>query len=262
MSDVLNWLFSPELGRDKLALLVLCAEAMYVLAATLSWRMRPGRSWFGRWVGQLLRLLYYVGIPWAVLWRGAVIAQMGIPTTYAGDRVVALALRLLGLSGAHDVLHVGKGLVLGVGALVLLVALWVWYARVAPDVISAGSSVPWWIALREALFLQVQWAFYRAFMALLTSNQVYIAFGSVALIVFPWLLDPRRRHDLLTSRGFLVVQDGVCALFTGYLSLSSSALWLLVVMHTLWLWVGGRVRARFSTMASQKSTLPVPTCSP
>ena len=84
MSDVLIWLFSPELGRDKLALLVLCAEAMHVLAATLSWRMRPGRSWFGRWVVQLLRLLYYVGIPWAVLWRGAVIAQMGIPVLTDG----------------------------------------------------------------------------------------------------------------------------------------------------------------------------------
>jgi hypothetical protein len=55
------------------------------------------------------------------------------------------------------------------------------------------------------------------------------------------------------------VQDGVCALFTGYLSLSSPALWLLVVMHTLWLWVGGRVRARFFTVASQKPALSVPT---
>lgn len=242
MSDILAWFLSPELGRDKLSLLVLCSVAMHILGTNLAWWLSPGRSLFGRLAVQVLRALYCLGIPAAVLWRGALVAEMGIPTTYAGEGV--LGLQVLGLSGAQDLLRLGQGILLTAGGIVLLVALWTWYARVAPSQPHSVTPMPWWVALREALFLQVHWAFYRGVAATYTPDPVYVALASLILIGVPWVLDPRRRYDLLTPKGYLVVQDGLCALFTAVLSLSVSALWLLIAAHALWLWVGGRALAR------------------
>ena len=249
LSGVLTWLFAADLGRDKLASIVLCTVAIYVLATNLVWRLGPRQSWLWRSLAQFLRLSYYVGIPCTVLWRGALVAQMGIPTTFTGERAVDLAFNLLGLTQAHDLLHIGRGLFLGGVALGLLIAVWVWYTRVAPGVAAALSPISWWAALSEAVFLQIHWAFYRGFVATLSPDPTVVAFSSLALVAFSWLLDPRRRHALFTPRSYLVVQDWMCALLTLFLSLSVQILWLSIVLHALWLWIGGRVLARFASFA-------------
>jgi hypothetical protein len=131
----------------------------------------------------------------------------------------------------------------------LLVALWVWYTRVAPGVLAASPPISWWSAIREAAFLQIHWAFYRGFVATLSPDRTVVAFASLALVAFSWLLDPRRRHDLFTPRSHLVVQDWMCALLTLFLALTVHILWLAIVLHALWLWIGGRALARFATLA-------------
>jgi hypothetical protein len=277
MVDPLTWLLAEDLGRDKVALLVLCMLATYVLSAQLDWRWRRsaagpsnarpgvarhgavsalGRSWFGRWASQTLRLFYYVGIPLVVLWRGALVREMGIPTTFVGLAPVEswdgmVVLSLLGMAETDDVLQFVRGLVVGGGSLCALVVLWVWYARtilrrVAPGRCEPLLPVPWWEALREALFLQLLWALYRGFATVLIPNRVYAAFASLALVSIPWLLDPRRWHTLFTLRGYLVVQDWLIALLTVFVSLTTPSLWFLILVHTLWRWVGGRVLAHLS----------------
>jgi hypothetical protein len=258
--DRLTWLLSAGLGREKLALLTLCALAIYVLTEHLTWRLVHvgtgrkfvvafGHSWVGRWLAQLLRLLYYVGIPFAVLWRGELFAQMGIPTTYAGSWDGDAALRLLGLIGVQDVAYLGTGVATAIGTLCLLGVVWTWYVRAVPGTGGGALSVPWWRAFREAFFLQMLWAFYRGVVNALTLDGVRVAFISLALVSASWLLTPRRRHDLFTPRGYLVVQDWLCALFTAFVSLIVRSLWLLIIMHMLWIWVGGQVLARLSQVS-------------
>ena len=277
MADPFVWLLSDDLGQDKVALLVLCMLAIYVLSAQLDWRLRRAatgsgaagreavsvleRSWFGRWTGQTLRLFYYVGIPLVVLWRGALVREMGIPTTFVGFAPVgnwggAAVLSLLGLAEARDVYHLLRGLAVGGGSLCVLVVLWGWYARTILSAAETGPSdplpaIPWWEALRGALFLQLLWALYRGFAMVLIANRVYAAFASLALVSIPWVLDPRRWHDLFTPQGYLVVQDWLFALLTVLVSLTTHALWVLILLHALWRWVGGRVLAHLSASHGQ-----------
>jgi hypothetical protein len=255
LHDVLAWLLSPELGRDKLALLLLCSVSMYTLTVNLAYRLRLGSSPYGRWATQLARLLYYLGIPCTVLWRGGIASQMGIPTTYAGPDASVLAMSLLGLDQARDMLLIGKGLVLGAGAMCLLVVVWVWYARTMPGALGTGTPMPWWTALWEAVLMQLHWAFYRGFLVTLIPDRSIASFAGLALVTLAWSSSPQRRHDLFTPRGYLVVQDWMCALFTAFLSLTVQALWLLILVHTLWLWVGGRVLAHFAALRQARRSL-------
>jgi hypothetical protein len=277
MADPFTWLLSDDLGPDKVALLVLCMLAIYVLSAQLDWRWRQagarpggagwgavyalGRSWFGRWTSQTLRLFYHVGIPLVVLWRGALVREMGIPTTFVGFAPMgkwdgAAILSMLGMEEARDVYRLMRGLAAGGGTLGVLIVLWVWYARTILSTAEPGPSVPlpavpWWEALRGALFLQLLWALYRGFATVLIANPVHAAFASLALVSIPWMLDPRRWHDLFTSRGYLVVQDWLFALLTVFVSLTTQALWFLILVHALWRWVSGRVLAHLSVSHGQ-----------
>jgi len=258
MDDVLAWLLSDSLGREKLALLLLCTMVVYVVATHLTWRLgcggtghrivvSVGRSWLGRWFAQILRLFYYAGAPFAVLWRGELVREMGIPTTYAGNRDGDAILHVLGLAEAQDVMHLGTGLAIGIGALCLLVVVWVWYVRTAfafqrpcPD--WSSPAVAWWETLREAVFFQAFWALYRGVVTMWTTDRLHAAFVSLALITVSWVLSPQRRHQLRDeSRAYLVVQDWMFALFTAFASLTVQSLWLLVLLHALWMWVSGRI---------------------
>lgn len=253
-----TWLLFDSLGRAKIALLVLCTLTIYVVTSHLTWRLSQpeigrkvvvwiGHSWLGRSIGQGLRLLYYAGIPLAVLWRGSLVRQMGIPTTYVGQWDSSTILHVLSLSGAQDVVHLGTGLLVGGGALAALTVVWIWYVRTSPSPQLLQPLVPWWVAVREAALLQLLWAFYRGFAALLTSDGVYVALVSLALIALSWLLSPWRRYYLYTvSRAYAVVQDWMLALFTAFASISGQPLWLLFVVHAVGIWVSGRVLTRLA----------------
>jgi hypothetical protein len=264
--DRLAWLLSPELGRAQFALLVVCTLAMRVLAATLVWRLfylgtghkfvvSIGHSWIGQWAVQITRLLYYVGIPLATLGRRD-LRQMGLPGTLAGVQGGDLVFYLLGVDKTQDLMQVGVGIAMGVGALALLVAVWVWYARVLP---SAGEwpAVPWWKALREAFFLQVLWAFYRSFVSTLTLDGIYVAFSGLALVAVSWLFDPLRRSGAYSAyRGYVVAQDWMFALFTALMAIEIDSLWLLVLMHSVWLWAGDQVLRSVSRFPARSTPRP------
>jgi hypothetical protein len=266
---LLNWLLSAPFGNEKLALLVLCMAGIHVLWAQLAWRMRSskhslgflGRSWFGRWVVQVLRLVYYVGVPLVVLWRGALdgdlYREMGIATTYVGPWDSAFPLLLLGLGQPESVQQLSIGATIGGVSLGALFAIWMWYGRTvlvrgAPEESWGARAVPWWDALREALYAQPLWALYRTLAATLTTDRLTVVFAGLALTTLLSILDPRRRHALFGARGYLVVRDWLFALFTAFLSLYVRALWFLVLMHALWMWFSGRLLAHLSACCRQQ----------
>jgi hypothetical protein len=256
----LLWALGPELSREKLTLLVLCMVSMQIVAANLAWRLGLRRTRLGRSLVQLARACTYVGIPAVVLWRGALLAAVGAPTTYVEQGPLELALQLLGIGEPEGLLSVGRGVTLGVGLLVVQIGLWVWYARTAPVAPDAGAAASWWAALGEAFEVQFYWAFLRGVAGLYAVDGVYVALAAFALAVFPWPFDPWRRAELMTARGYRIVQDYIVVLCTAVLVLSADVLWLLIVAHALWLWIGGRVVARLG--AAERATRAEPLVEP
>ena len=290
---LLAWLLSASFDREKLALLVLCMLVGYVAIANLSWRLSyPPRlsstawSWVGKWVEQAGRLLYYVGVPCAVLARwcaigprwdsaayrlstataegncGALFAEAGIPTTWIVSGGVLWYQRVL--DELLNVQDIGMAAAIWIGGACLFVAMWVWYARrwTQPprwtQPVSAGGVVgqpiTWWQALREGLFLQVLWAFYRGAISMhiadspwwnLTArgdSTIYVAFLVLALVSVSWLLNPLRRETAGDpSRSYQVVRDWILILLTTCTVMYVRPLWLLVLMHWMWLWTSDRI---------------------
>ena len=101
-------------------------------------------------------------------------------------------------------------------------------------------------ALRHALLAQFTWALYRGFALTVVPEPAQAAIVALALISLPWFLDPQRRYDLFTLRGYLVVQDWLLALGTVLLALAANVLWFLLLMHTLWVWGGSQVLVHLS----------------
>ncbi|MBN1812859.1 MAG: hypothetical protein JXA14_13570 [Anaerolineae bacterium] len=272
MAPLVAWLLSDPLDLQKLAFLVFCMVGIHVLSAQLAWRMSlagAGRgllaimwhSWLGRGIARLLRLFYHVGVPLIVLWRGAldrtVVRAMGLATTYVGRWHPGLLL--LGLGEPGHAMHLGIGMAIGGAMLGLLLVVWAWYGRVVLEQTGLQEAaivpaLPFWVALREALYLQLLWALYRGVTAMLTGDRLWAAFISLALVALSWTLDPRRRLDLLSARGYVVVQDWLCALFTALLSLTVQVLWFLVVMHTVWMWFGSQALAHLARSGTCQAT--------
>jgi hypothetical protein len=268
LGELLAWLLADDLGRDKLALLVLCTLAMSVLASQLSWRLRrgvgrwrgaAGRTWAGRWLAECIRLFFCVGIPLGVIWRGALVREMGLPATLVAPIGLSRVndafswssavrwLAWLELTDLRALARLSAGLAVGTGALVALVVVWVWYARTVHipvgRVVDTRRAVHWWDALRQALSAQFLWALYRGFAYSLVPNRAQAGMFALALISIPWALNPWHWHDLPSPRGHQVVQVWLLALFSVLVSLTANLLWFLILMHTLWVWVSGRLLA-------------------
>ncbi|MBN1583816.1 MAG: hypothetical protein JXA89_24125 [Anaerolineae bacterium] len=246
------WLLSADLEREKLALLVLCMIVGYVLSTNLVWRLfylsksgvsgeRSTRwSWIGIWVKQVGRLLYYVGVPCIVFARGALLYQAGIPMTWVARSNSVPWYQLV----ANEMLNlesIGMAAAVWIGGVCLFSAVWIWYARVGAGGVKR-QSIALWQAFREALFFQMLWAFYRGVISMILSNPAIVAFVVVALVSVSWLLSPLRRKssgDL--ACGYQTVRDWILALLTACAAPGIRLLWLLVLMHWLWLWTSDRI---------------------
>jgi len=141
---------------------------LYALATNVAWYhrdLRTGRigrlvevlrRWpYGAWFLQPLRLLYYLGLPYLALLRGIV------------------NLRSMGLVDLDWLRDLGRGAVLGGGALLFLALVWSYYARSTrqlhpgADPLSSRLAIlnqPWgWaLLLLDVVYLEAHWAFYRS----------------------------------------------------------------------------------------------------
>ena len=211
----------------RLLLAVLAYLALYVVGANLAWALRtprPGRlghavdlvrQWGGRlWLGQLLRLAYYLVVPYLVLYWG-----WASPLD-------------LGLANLDWIGGISATVAFGVESLLLLAWVWWRHTRLAESPLTMQQAQwleqPWgWVSvLREAIFLEAWWALNRSAMLVLAGPYLGIYWGLAAAFAAA-LLNGRIRHELRTP-GY---REGV--ILTGALAVVSATLY--VFAHNLWL---------------------------
>lgn len=258
MTDFWAWL--NGLGaRRELALWVGVSVLLHTLGALLAWRFRlwttdnerqtTGDGWLWRtlqrlrhhWSGPLLlqfiRFAYFLGLPYAILIRRG-----------------ALELQPLGLLGPADLDQsvlgwggewlIATGRMVAVGLAGALAVLWGWanlkwalaYTNDGRWTIDEGITGP---VIRETIYLQVHWAFYRTapLLWLGAGNEGWAAFAGVGIVALEAVLDPR----FWAALG----DPGRAArpLFTGVLCWLSALgfaltynLWLVAATHAALVW--------------------------
>jgi len=229
---------------------------LYVVWRQVAWFYRqPRPGWFGRLAArrappilvESVRALYFVGIPYWALLQGV-----------ASPRLYGLIdvdwLRSLGLGGG-----------LAAGVLLMLAALWGYHARAtrglrAGDEIAAASerrrlaeAWGWVYLLRDVIYLQAHWAFYRAGPTLVLRDAYAGAFIGLALVLVEWASDPAWRESLQTpSRVGDTLLTASLALVTTVVFVQIPNLWWTAVLHlALWLALLSLLRRWYS-----RSNLP------
>jgi hypothetical protein len=191
----------------------------------VTWRFSP-------WVFQLLRLLYYVGVPYAALLWGhdAVVGRLlGLRGKEANVTIAAYWL-----DWAHEV---GWAVTLGIGAYALLALGWWTYRRAlattGEESTVTGANSSGWVLLREAAYHEFHWAFYRNAPIVAWENYTGYAYGGVwiglALVALEAALNPAWRKGLADP------QKAPAQLMRAALGVVSSVLFLLTNGGNLWL---------------------------
>ena len=221
------------------------------LWANLAWFFRQPRSgtigelitrlvaWrFSPWLLQLLRLLYYIGVPFAALLWGhdAVVGrllglqQFNLPVSSGKEAGADIAANWL--DWARDV---GWAAALGIGAWGLLALGWWAYRRALVTTgeggVIAGADSSGWTLLREAAYHEVHWAFYR--------NAPIVAVGTywgvwigLALVALEATFNPAWRKGLADpQRAPAQLLGGVLVVVSSALFLLTQNLWLALVLH-------------------------------
>jgi hypothetical protein len=234
----LAWLFSPwvegERSSDDFGSL---AERIVFEVAT--WRFASA-SFEG------LRLLYYVGLPFAALFWGR-------------DAVVS---RLLGLqpfilpeSGQRSAMvsanwfdwlqDFGWALALGLGSFGLfLLARW---ARRRALISGEGdekcAQEPSWGTMREAAYHEIHWAFYRN-APIVTFGPYWGVWVGLLLVAVEALFNPTWRRGLnVPKRAAEQLLRAMLAVASSVLFLRTQNLWLSMVLHSMVSWGLQRVSA-------------------
>lgn len=231
------------------------------LCANLAWffrQPRPGTigesitrlsAWrFSPWLLQLLRLLYYIGVPFAALLWGhdAVVGRLlglqplNLNLFIAGGEEANASVAANWIDWTHDV---GWAATLGIGAWGVLALGW-WVHRQAMvaageenAVIGANSSG--WVLLREAAYHEAHWAFYRN-APILAVGTYWGVWTGLALVALEAALNPSWRKDLADPQqapGQLM--RGALAVVSSVLFLLTENLWLALVLH--WAVSGGLI---------------------
>jgi len=223
----LAWFFRPPLpGTEDRVFLTRLRARVGRLSA---WR-------FSFWLLQVLRLSYYVGLPVAALLLG----HDAIVEKFLGLKFsLGLAVEGAGIAAdtwldwAHGL---GWAVTLGVGAWALLALGWWAYRRAltaagANDSLVAARSAWGWVLLREAIYHEIHWAFYRnAFIAVW--NEYWGVWSGLALVGLEATLNPAWRAGLFDPQKAPVqLMRGALAVVSGVLFLLTQNLWLAIVVH-------------------------------
>ena len=192
---------------------------LFVGAAQLD---RLGTTVGGRLIEQLLRLAYFIGVPYAALLTGA-IGAMDIGLTGAGGSI-------LGWTPADWLRGLSMALMLGVIVFIPIGAASRQIARAGQPLGADDRSAG--VVIVEAIYAEIHWAFYRAApLILLTDVYTAVLFGT-ALVGVEWLVvlirnglspSPEERQRWL-RRGALL------ALSATFFALTRNV-WLAIVLH-------------------------------
>jgi len=215
---------------------------MAVLWTNLAWFFRQPRSettsdlitplitWrFAPQLLELLRLLYYIGVPYgALLWgRDAVVeGLLGL-----GGEKANVAPAANWLDWARDV---GWTAALGIGAWAVLALGWWAYRRALAaadsEVEVGGANVSGWVLLREAAYHEVHWAFYRN-APILVLGEYWGIWTGLALAALEAALNPAWRKGLADPRTAPPqLMRGALAVVSSLLFLMTQNLWLALAL--------------------------------
>ena len=240
--------------KTRLLLTIIGHLAIYALGTNIAWALstpRPGRLggavefvrlWASRLLlDDLLRLGYYLVVPYWVLWQGW---------------VSPLDLGLANLDWIRDT---GVASALGMGSLALLVLIWWHYARRNPDLPLMRQAMwleqPWgWaFVLRHALFLEFWWAICRSPM-LLWAGSYYGVYLGLVVATGAALLNPYVRHGLAVP--------GLCEEIVLTASLAVVSATLYIFTHNLWLCITVHFLLRLTVLhLVRRAMKQLPVCS-
>ncbi|MEA3376377.1 MAG: hypothetical protein U9R72_09330 [Chloroflexota bacterium] len=222
----LTWLFSPWVEAERSpGEFGSLAERIVVGAAT--WRFAPTCL-------QALRLLFYVGLPFAALFwgRDAIVSRFfGLQPLMIPDAGQQGAV--IGANWVDWLQDLGWATALGLGAWgLLLVAGWTRRRALPVEERGAGQDqTSSWEAVREAAYHEIHWGFYRnaPIVALGVYRGTWVGLALVALEALAnpvWrrgLADPRRAPRQLLRASLAVVSS--------VLFLQTQNLWLAMTVH-------------------------------
>jgi hypothetical protein len=230
--------------RLELVLWVLASILVYGITVNLRYRLRQApSSRLGRrlaalensphslWLFQALRFLYYLCIPYLAVTRG--VTNPTLMGMWAADWFRE------GWLG-----EVTLGLVLGLGALILLLWGWRHYLLAVQGIEPQWADQPylverkvlaapwgWGLILLEVLYLEMHWAFYRS-ATIRFAGEYYGVFLGFLLVLAEWYLNPAIRHDLgIARRAGEILTTIAIAFSISVVFYFTANLWLCIVVH-------------------------------
>lgn len=257
--------------KVELNLWIALSILTYALGVNLAWRWRhaqPARSapWVEKlrgwllagWLLPLLRLVYYVGLPFCLLLNGEAVERslrgwlgFGLPLGFLMRGVLLpRAMGLSGLSTAEWFAGVGTGIALALGAFLLMAGGW-WYCTRAVRELPRGQTASlasanvgqptamallfpstWWGLLWEAICAEIHWAFYRAGPIVLLDNYYAGVFLGFLILSLEWWTNPawRRGWDPVGRSPDVVLRWGL-AFVMAIIFLFTRNLWLAIPLH-------------------------------
>jgi hypothetical protein len=227
----LVWLFSPWVEKER-ASDDFGSLAERIVVAVATWRFAPA-SFEG------LRLLYYVGLPFAALFwgRDAVVSRLLglqpfiLPAT--GERSAMVS------ANWFDWLHdIGWALALGLGSFgVFLLARWTRRRALTDgEVDERSAQEPSWKTIREAAYHEIHWAFYRN-APIVTFGPYWGVWVGLLLVALEALANPTWRKGLsVPKRVSEQLLRAMLAVASSVLFLRTQNLWLSIVCHSMVSW--------------------------
>jgi hypothetical protein len=207
--------------------------AIYILGTNLVWLLQPtgiGSHPFARALRQVLRFLFYLGIPY--------LALGGWPRHPFEGYLTLDDLGLVGLNANWPATRwlsaAGTTVGLGLIALLTLALAWANASRTNNSLWLRFPRRPWWAILADTIYLQAHWAFYRSALAVTMENWVPAILFGLALVYLEWSLNPFwRRAWHSSARAATTWLRAALALVVAFVFLLTRNLWACVAIHLL-----------------------------
>jgi len=230
-----------------LAAWTLGSAALYAIAARLAVTRigaRTRASSFGRMVLEGARFVFYVGLPYLALLSGAYApSDIGLRGSPATDLI-------LGWTPEDWTRALGQAVALG-GMTLIATAVLTWQLRRAGGYTPTALGVvytPIARSIRDGVYAEAHWSFYRALPILLLGDARWAALGGLALVVIEALLAGRRAAD--GADRLPLGEALLLTLSATYFALTGGNVWLAIALQ-----VGTRVAMTRLAHASRRATM-------